>query len=174
MQVMEPAAFALPNRSALPQDLSVQSLMQFQQMLDTKGYRSLPQNQSYMATTNSQQAFSGSTAYNQSHADMKYYLPQNKNEFLMSRLPAATARDALGYGNLGSSFYSSGSFPSNPSLGYTMASSNFDEILPSQYNGARNLSSIQQVSFTFFFFLGTMIFFYIKLLLIVNNHGVLK
>ncbi|OIW13405.1 hypothetical protein TanjilG_19757 [Lupinus angustifolius] len=142
-EVMEPGTCALPNRSASLQDISLQSAIQFQQLLDRKGHCSLPQNQSYMATINSQQAFSGSTAYNQSQADMKYNLPQNRKEILMNRLAVATARDAFSYGIRGSSFCSSGSFPSNSSLGYSMASSNFNEILPPQYSGGRNLSSTQ-------------------------------
>ncbi|XP_061349671.1 uncharacterized protein LOC133294920 [Gastrolobium bilobum] len=144
-EVMEPGAFALPNRSALPQDLTVKSSLHFQQLPDTEGYGSLPQNQSYMTTTNSPQTFSGNNAYNQSHVDMKYNIAQNRNELLMSRFPPATARDAFGYENLGSSFYRPGNFLSNPSLGgYMMPSSSFDQILPSQYNGGRNLSSIQE------------------------------
>ncbi|KAE9598411.1 putative GBF-interacting protein [Lupinus albus] len=143
-EVMDPGTCALPNRFACLQDIPLQSSIQFQQLLDRKGYRSLPQNQSYMATINSQQAFSGSTAYSQSHADMKYNLPQNRNEILMNRLPVATARDAFGHGNRGSSFCSSESFPSNSSLGYSVASSNFNDTLPPQYSGGHNLSSTQQ------------------------------
>ncbi|KHM99631.1 hypothetical protein glysoja_006474 [Glycine soja] len=143
-KVMEPGAFPLPMRSALPRDPTVHSSSHFHQLPDTKGYFSLPQNRSYNTTINSQLPFSGNTVYNQSPADMKYNLLQNRNEFLTNRLPPATARDAFGYGNLGSSIYSSGSFLSNPSPGHMMPSSNFNEILPSQYNGGRNINSIQQ------------------------------
>ncbi|KAK7305012.1 hypothetical protein VNO77_42910 [Canavalia gladiata] len=143
-EVMEPGTFVLRKRSALHQDPTVQSSAHFRQLPGSKGYLSLPQNQSYITTINSQQAFSGNTAYNQSSADMKYNLPQNRNEFLTSRLPPATARDAFSYGNLGSSFYSPGSFLSNPTAGYRMPPSKFDEILPSRYNGGHNISSIQQ------------------------------
>ena len=154
MQVMEPGAFALPRRSALSQDLTVQSLEHFQQLPDMEGYCSLPQNQSYMTTINSQQAFSGNPPYNQSPVDMKCNLRPNRNEFLMSRLPLATAGDTYGYGNLGSSLYDPGSLLSNSSLGYMMPSSNLDEILPSQYNAGHNIASIQQVRFVLFFFFG--------------------
>ncbi|TKY46789.1 hypothetical protein E2542_SST28838 [Spatholobus suberectus] len=143
-KVMEPGAFALPKRSSLPQDPTVQSSTHFHQLPDTKGYLSLPQNKPHITTINSQQAFSGITAYNQYPADRKYNLPQNRNEFLTSRLPPATARDAFGYGNFGSSVYSPGSFMSNPSLGCMMPSSNLNEIFPSQYNDGHNVSSIQQ------------------------------
>ncbi|CAL0310928.1 unnamed protein product [Lupinus luteus] len=143
-EVMEPDTCAPPNRSTSLQDISLQSSIQFQQLLDRKGHRSLPQNQSYMATINSQQAFS---AYNQSHADMKYNFPQSRNEILMNRLPVAITRDAFGYGNNGSSFSSSGSFLSNSSLGYSMASSNFNETLPPHYSGERNLSSTQKQAY---------------------------
>lgn len=154
MQVMEPGIFALHNRSAPTQDLTVQSKRHYQQTPDIQGYHSLPQNQSYMPTINPQRAYSDNTAYNPSLADINYNIPQNRNEFLqdrneflISRLPSATAGDAHGYGNLGSSFYNPGSFVANPSLGNMQPSSNFNEILPSQYDPGLNLSSIQQVIF---------------------------
>lgn len=150
MQVMEPGAFALSKGSAHPQDPTVQSSTCFQQFPDTNGYLSLSQNEPYISTINSQQAFSGNIAYNQSSVHRNYNLPQNKNEFLTSRLPLATARDAFGYGNLGSSFYSPGSFLSNPSLGCMMPSSSLNENLSSQYNDGHNISSIQRVSCTLF------------------------
>ncbi|XP_020230526.1 uncharacterized protein LOC109811252 isoform X2 [Cajanus cajan] len=145
-QVMEPGAFTLPKRSAvsLSQGPTVHSTTHFHQLPDTNRYLPLPQNKPYITSIDSQQAFSGHTAYNQSPADMNYNLSQNRNEFLTSRLPHATARDAFGYGNLGSSIYSPGSFLSNPSLGRMMPSSNLNEVLPSQYNGGHNGSSIQQ------------------------------
>jgi len=119
----------------------MQSSTHFHQLLDKKGYLSLP----------SQQAFSGNTAYNPSPADMKYNLLQNRNEFLTNRLaPRASARDAFGYGNLGSSVYSSESFLANPSPSHMIPSSNFNETLSSQYSGGHNLSSIHQVCYSFF------------------------
>ncbi|KAK7316707.1 hypothetical protein RJT34_00368 [Clitoria ternatea] len=142
-EVMESGAFALPKRSAVPQDLTVQSSIDFQQLPDSKGYLSLPQNQSYITNINSRQTFSGNAAYNQYPHDLKYNLPLDRNEFHTSRLPSATIRDALGYGNHGSSFHSPGSFLSNSSLGHMRPLSNFNEILPSQYNGGRNFNSVQ-------------------------------
>ncbi|XP_027341474.1 uncharacterized protein LOC113854583 isoform X2 [Abrus precatorius] len=143
-EVMEPGTFALPKGSAFPQDPTVQSSIHFHQLPNTKGYLSLSQNQSYIPTTNSQKAFSGNTGYNQSPADVKYNFPPNRNEFLTSRLPPAAARNAIGYGNLGSSFLSPGSLLSNPSPGYMMPSINLDETLPSRYNAGHRISSIQQ------------------------------
>lgn len=140
--------FALPHRSALLQDLTVQS-SHLEQLADKRGYHLLPQNHRYMVSVDAQQAFSGSSAYNHSLPDMKYSHPQNRNELFMSTLPPAKGRDAFAYGNPGSSSYNPGSFLPNSSLGSMIPSSNFDEILPSQYNGGRNLSLIQQVSFTF-------------------------
>ncbi|KAL9319689.1 hypothetical protein ACSQ67_011528 [Phaseolus vulgaris] len=134
-KVSEPGAFSLPMRSALPQDPTLQSSTHFHQLFDKKGYHSLP----------SQQAFSGNTAYNPSPADMKYNLLQNRNEFLTNRLPPrAIARDAFGYGNLGSSVYSSESFLANPSPSHMIPSNNFNDTLSSQYSGGHNLSSIHQ------------------------------
>ncbi|KHN18092.1 uncharacterized protein LOC114394852 [Glycine soja] len=146
-KVMEPGAFPLPMKSALPRDPTVHSSTHFHQLPDTKGYLSLPQNRPYNTTINSQLPFSGYTVYNQSPADMKYNLLQNRNEFLINGFPPATARDAFGFGNLGSSIYSSGSFLSNPSPGHMMPSSNFNEILPSQYNDGCNHGSFSHWDF---------------------------
>lgn len=147
---MEPGAFPLPIRSTLPQDPTMRSSTHFQ-LPNDKGYLSLPQNKPHITTINPQQAFSGNnTAFNQSLADMNYNLLQNRNELLTNRLPPATARDALGYGNIGSSIYIPGSFLSNPSPGHMMPSSNFNEIFPSQYNQGRHISSIPQVSWNIF------------------------
>ncbi|XP_027933286.1 uncharacterized protein LOC114188832 [Vigna unguiculata] len=132
--VIEPSAFSLPMRSALPHDPTIQSSTHFHQFLDKKGYLSLP----------SPQAFSGHTAH-EYPADMKYNLVQNGNEFLINRLPPrATARDAFGYGNLGSSVYSSESFLANLSPSHVIPSSNLNETLSSQYRGGHNLSSLHQ------------------------------
>lgn len=152
MQVKEPGTFALHSRSPPTQDFIPQSKIHLQQSPDIEGYyHSRPQNQSYMTTIDSQRAFSDSISYNRSHADMNYNLPQSRNEFLMGRLTPATASNASGYGNLGSSFSNPGSFLSNPSLGNMKSSSNFNEILPSEYSGGRNLSSTHRVSFTISF-----------------------
>ncbi|KAF7833509.1 GBF-interacting protein 1 [Senna tora] len=140
--VME-SHFSQPHRSALLQDLTVQSSLHLDQYADKKGYNPLTQNHRYMAAMNAQQPFSGSSAYNHSLEDMKYGHPQNRNELLMSRLPPSRGRDAFGYGNTGSS-YNPGSFLPNSSLSSMMPSSNFDEILPSQYNGGRSLNLFQQ------------------------------
>ncbi|CAI8596497.1 unnamed protein product [Vicia faba] len=139
---IEPGTFALHNRSAPTQGFTMQPNNHFQQ--SQEAYYSLPQNQSYMTTIDSQRAFSDNTAYSRSHANVNYNsLPQNRNEFLMSRLHPSTVSDAPGYGNLDSSFYRPGSFQSNTSLGNMKPSGNFNEILTSQYYGGHNLSSIQ-------------------------------
>ncbi|XP_058788252.1 uncharacterized protein LOC131662476 [Vicia villosa] len=138
----EPGTFALHNRSGPTQGFTMQPNNHFQQ--SQEAYYSLPQNQSYMTTIDSQRAFSDNSAYSRSHANVNYNsLPQNRNELLMSRLHPSTVSDAPGYGNLDSSFYHPGSFQSNTSLGNMKPSSNFNEILTSQYYGAHNLSSIQ-------------------------------
>ena len=156
---MKPGGFAVSNRSTVPQDHSMQSSLHAEQLADTRGYHSLSQNYPYMTSINSNQEFPGGTAYNQSPAEMKYDLPQNRNEIFISRLPPA--RDSYGYGNLVSS-YNPGGFLPNPSLGPIMPSSNFDEILPSQYGGGRNLNPIQPVSFTPFFNFQERIIIFLK------------
>ncbi|XP_027187189.1 uncharacterized protein [Cicer arietinum] len=139
---MEP--FALRNPSLPTQGCTVPNI-HFQQSRHMKAYPSLPQNQSYLSTIDSQRAFLDNTAYNRFPANMNYNnLPQNRNEFLKSRLPPSIASDAHGYGNLDSSFYCPGSFLPNPSLANVKPSSNINEILPSQYNGGYNLSSNQR------------------------------
>ncbi|CAJ1964390.1 unnamed protein product [Sphenostylis stenocarpa] len=133
-KVMASGAFPLPMRSVHPQEPTVQSSTHFLELLDRKGYLSLP----------SQQSFPGNTTYKQSPVDMKYNLPQNRNEFLTNRLPPrATARDAFGYG-FGPSVYNSRSFLSNPSPSHMIPSSNFNETLSSSYNGGLDLSSTNQ------------------------------
>lgn len=144
---MEPR-FALPHRSAHSQDLTLQSSLRLDQYADKKDYHPLHQNHQYMAAINAQKAFSGSSAYNHSLADMNYNHPQSRNEYLMSRLTPSRGREGVGYGNRGFSSYNPRSFLSNSSLSPMMPSSNLDEILPSRYNGGRNLSLIQPVSFT--------------------------
>lgn len=164
---MEPGTLALHNRSAPTQDFKVKSSVNFQQLRSAS-----TQNQSYMTTNNSQHTFPNNIAFDESPMDMNYNLPRNRNEFLASRLPPAISSDVFGYGNPGSSLYSPGSFLSNPSpgsfqtnpsLGYMKPSSKFDKVLPSQYNGGRNLSSIQQVSFSSFCFVLKNDLFYMKL-----------
>jgi hypothetical protein len=151
MQDMEPGTFALHNRPTPTQSLTVQPNKRFQQLPDMTAYHSLSQNQSYMTAIDSQRAFSDNTAYSRFPANMNYNnLPQNRNEFLMSRLPPSTAGDAHGYVNLDSSFYHPGNLMSNTSVGNITPSSNFNEILPSQYIGGHNMSSIQPVSFNIF------------------------
>ncbi|CAJ2639630.1 unnamed protein product [Trifolium pratense] len=146
---MEPGTLALHNRPTPTQGFTVQHNKHFQQLPDMTAYHSLPQNQSYMTAIDSQRAFSDNTTYNRYPANMNYNnLPQNRNEFLMSRLPPSTAGDAHGYGNLDSSFYHPGNLMSNPSVGNMTPSSNFNEILPSQYIGGHNMSSIQPDSFS--------------------------
>ncbi|KAK2387402.1 RNA polymerase II degradation factor protein [Trifolium repens] len=141
---MEPGTFALHNRPTPTQGLTVQPNKRFQQLPDMTAYHSLSQNQSYMTAIDSQRAFSDNTAYSRYPANMNYNnLPQNRNEFLMSRLPPSTAGDAHGYVNLDSSFYHPGNLMSNTSVGNITPSSNFNEILPSQYIGGHNMSSIQ-------------------------------
>ncbi|KAI4308094.1 hypothetical protein L6164_031203 [Bauhinia variegata] len=140
-EVMKPSAFALPQRSALPQDLTVQSSQYLEQVDDMRGYRSLPQNHPSMTSIDSQLAFSGSTAYNQSLPDIPY-LPQNRSNTFTNRLPSV--RDSFGYRNLGSSSYNPGSFLHNESLGSVMPSSNIDKIFSSQYDGVRNFRPIHQ------------------------------
>ncbi|MED6107989.1 hypothetical protein PIB30_019216 [Stylosanthes scabra] len=144
--VMEPGMFDLHKRSALYQDPTMQSSVQFQQPPNMEGYSSLPRNQSYMTAIDSQQGFSGNPLYNQSAVDMKYNLHQNRNALLLNRLPAAAAaRDTYGYGNHGSALYGPRSVLPNSSPGYAMPPSNLDRILPSQYsNGGHNIGSIQQ------------------------------
>ncbi|KAI4306011.1 hypothetical protein L6164_029329 [Bauhinia variegata] len=139
-EVMKPSAFARPHRSALPQDPPVQSSLYLEELADMRGYRSLSQNRPSMTSIDSQQAFSRSTAYNRPPPDIPYNLRQS-NTF-KSRLPSV--RDSLGYGNLGSSSYNPGSFMYNQSLGSTIPSSNFDDTFPSQNDGVRNFSPIQQ------------------------------
>ncbi|GAU32925.1 hypothetical protein TSUD_152860 [Trifolium subterraneum] len=142
---MEPGTFALHNRPTPTQGFTVQPNKHFQQLPDMTAYHSLPQNQSYMTAIDSQRAFSDNTAYNRYPANMNYNnLPQNRNEFLMSRLPPSTASDTRGYGNLDSSFYHPGNL-ANTSVGNITPSSNFNEILPSHYIGGRNMSSIQPI-----------------------------
>ncbi|KAL2322533.1 hypothetical protein Fmac_026912 [Flemingia macrophylla] len=143
-KVMEPGAFSLPMRSAISQDPTVHSSAHFRQLPDTNGYLSLPKNKPFHRTIDSQQAFSGHTAYNPTPADLNYNLSHSRKEFLTNRLAPATTRDVFGYGNVGSSIYSTGSFLSNPSLGRLIPSSNFNDVLPSEYNGGHNGSSIQQ------------------------------
>ncbi|XP_054797724.1 uncharacterized protein LOC129302871 isoform X2 [Prosopis cineraria] len=138
--VMEPH-FSLPQRSALLADLRVQSFQRLEPD-DERGYHSQIQNRQYLPPV-VQQEFSYSSAYGHSLADMKYSHPQNRNELIMSRLTPARSRDAFGYGNSGSS-YNPGNFLPDSSLGPMMPSSNFDDILPSQYTNGRNGSLIQQ------------------------------
>ena len=159
MQVMKPGGFAVSHRSAVPQDLSMRSSLHAEQLADTRGYHSLSQNFPYMTSINSHQEFSGNTAHNQSPAEMKCNLPQNRNEIFISRLPPG--RDSYGYGNPVSS-YNPGGFLPNPSLSPRMPSSKFDEILPSQYGGGLNLNPIQPVSFALFFNFREGIFIFLK------------
>lgn len=141
---MEPSTFGLHNRSAPAQSFTMQPNNHFQQLPDMKAYQSVPQSQSYFANIDSQRAFSDTTAYNISPANMNYNnLLQNRNEFHMSRLPQSIASNAHGYGNLDSSVYYPEGFLSNPSVSNMNSSSNFSEISPSQYNGGHNFSSIQ-------------------------------
>ncbi|XP_028777907.1 uncharacterized protein LOC114734444 isoform X2 [Neltuma alba] len=137
--VMEPR-FSLPQRSALLEDLRVQSFQQLESD-DKRGYHQQTQNQQYLPPV-MQQAFLDSSAYGHSLADMQYSHPQNRKEFIPSGLTPARGRDAFGFGNPGS--YNPGSFLPNSSIGSMMPSSNFDDILPSQYASGRNGSLVQQ------------------------------
>ncbi|KAI9114638.1 hypothetical protein K1719_014336 [Acacia pycnantha] len=134
--VMEPH-FSMPQRSSLLDDRRVQSFQQLEPH-DIRGYHPKFQNQQYVPPA-VQQAFSDGSAYGHSLADMIH--PQNRKEFVTSRLTPARGRDSFGYGNPGSYI---GSFPPKSPIGPMMPSSNFDDILPSQYNNRRNGSFIQQ------------------------------
>ncbi|KAJ7965079.1 GBF-interacting protein 1-like [Quillaja saponaria] len=144
-EVIRPGTYSLPQRSsALNQHLRVQPTLPCEQssISAAMGYLSLSQNHAYKPSGTLQQAYSDTSAYDQSLAGMKYGLPMNRSEVSMNRLPLS-AKESSVYGNFGTPTYSPGNFL-HSSTAPTIASNGYDEALHTQYRVGSSFSSSQQ------------------------------